>query len=130
MRDIAHTAIDAGADIVIGHGPHHSLAVEAYKGKPIYYGLGSFSFHTGHGGHKHGNWIGMMAEVEATASGVARAGFRFVRHNDANETMLCDLADEQAELRDIEARSAAFDTRLTGDGQSVDIALGGPTPVV
>ena len=36
MREIGHAAIDAGADIVIGHGPHYSLAVEMYRGKPIY----------------------------------------------------------------------------------------------
>ena len=54
MRQIAHAAIDAGADIVMGHGPHHSLPVEVYKGRPIFYGLGSFSFHTGHGGRQHG----------------------------------------------------------------------------
>ena len=46
MPQIAHAAIDAGADVVIGHGPHYSLPVEVYKGKPVYYGLGSFSFHT------------------------------------------------------------------------------------
>ena len=61
MTEIAHAAIDAGADVVIGHGPHYSLPVEVYKGKPIFYGLGSFSFHTGHGGRKHGNWVGMLA---------------------------------------------------------------------
>ena len=63
MTEIAHAAIDAGADIVIGHGPHYSLPVEIYKGKPIFYGLGSFSFHTGHGGRKHGDWVGMLARV-------------------------------------------------------------------
>ena len=50
MTEIGHAAIDAGADIVIGHGPHYSLPVEVYRGKPIFYGLGSFSFHTGHAG--------------------------------------------------------------------------------
>jgi poly-gamma-glutamate synthesis protein (capsule biosynthesis protein) len=38
MTEIAHAAVDAGADIVIGHGPHYSLPVEAYKGKPIFTG--------------------------------------------------------------------------------------------
>ena len=52
MTEIAHAAIDAGADLVIGHGPHYSLPVEVYRGKPIFYGLGSFSFHTGHGGRE------------------------------------------------------------------------------
>ena len=48
MTEIAHAAIDAGADIVFGHGPHESLPIEFYESKPIFYGLGSFSFHTGH----------------------------------------------------------------------------------
>src|SRR5881628_3529314 len=41
--EIAHAAIDAGADVVMGHGPHDACAVEMYQGKPIFYGLGSFS---------------------------------------------------------------------------------------
>ena len=41
MTDIAHAAIDAGADVVMGHGPHFSLPTELYKGKPIFYGVGS-----------------------------------------------------------------------------------------
>src|SRR5260221_7394792 len=87
MTEIGDAAIDAGADIVIGHGWHYSLPVELYRGKPIFYGLGSFSFHTGHGGRRHGNWIGMMARIEADPRGVGDARFPFFRHKDANETM-------------------------------------------
>src|SRR5258708_15797264 len=65
MKEIAHAAIDAGADIVVGHGPHYALAVEVYRGRPIFYGLGSFSFHTGHGGRRHDSWGGMMARGAA-----------------------------------------------------------------
>ena len=96
MPEIAHAAIEAGADIVVGHGPHYSLPVELYQGKPIFYGLGSFSFHTGHGGRRHGDWIGTMARVEIGPGGVAAPRFRFVRHNAANETVACALADEGA----------------------------------
>ncbi|HUB10712.1 MAG TPA: CapA family protein [Acetobacteraceae bacterium] len=123
MREIAHAAIDAGADIVFGHGPHYSLAVEAYRGRPIFYGLGSFSFHTGHGGRRHGDWIGMMATAQFAEHGLATVGFRFVRHNDRNETVPCTLAAEQAELADIVERSAAFGTRLNVHGDVVDVAL-------
>ena len=70
MREIGHAAIDAGADLVIGHGPHYSLPVEAYRGKAIFYGLGSFSFHTGHGGRKHGDWIGMMVRAAITGGAI------------------------------------------------------------
>jgi len=38
----AHTVIDAGADIVLGHGPHVSRAFEVYKNKFIAYSLGNF----------------------------------------------------------------------------------------
>jgi hypothetical protein len=39
----AHRAIDAGADIVWGHGPHVVRAVEAYKDRFIAYSLGNFA---------------------------------------------------------------------------------------
>jgi poly-gamma-glutamate capsule biosynthesis protein CapA/YwtB (metallophosphatase superfamily) len=123
MREIAHAAIDAGADVVMGHGPHYSLAVEVYRGKPIFYGLGSFSFHTGHGGRAHGNWIGMMARLRFDHARLAEAGFGFVRHNQRNETVLCPIADEQAEFNEIVQRSVAYGTRLmvTEDAVSMDL---------
>jgi poly-gamma-glutamate synthesis protein (capsule biosynthesis protein) len=123
MREIAHAAIAAGADIVVGHGPHHSLPVEVYRGKPILYGLGSFSFHTGHGGRRHGDWIGMMARIEARQSGISEARFRFVRHNAANETVACTLANEGAALDRVIERSARLGARLAPDGDWVRLAL-------
>ena len=42
----AHAAIDAGADMVLGHHAHILKAVELYKGKPIFYCLGDFSVAT------------------------------------------------------------------------------------
>lgn len=38
----AHTAIDAGADVVFCHGPHIPRAVEVYQGRFIAYSLGNF----------------------------------------------------------------------------------------
>jgi hypothetical protein len=42
--DFAHAAIDAGADIVIGHHPHWIQKIENYNGKWIFYSLGNFVF--------------------------------------------------------------------------------------
>jgi poly-gamma-glutamate synthesis protein (capsule biosynthesis protein) len=39
---MAKNAIDAGADLVLGHGPHALQAFEVYKGKPIVYNMGNF----------------------------------------------------------------------------------------
>jgi len=123
MTEIAHTAIDAGADIVAGHGPHHSLAVEVYKGKPIFYGLGNFSFHTGHGGRRHGDWVGMLVRASASATGIEGVTFQFVRHNDRNETVACAMDEEAKELADIRARSRPFGTTFAAEGDQVRVAL-------
>jgi poly-gamma-glutamate capsule biosynthesis protein CapA/YwtB (metallophosphatase superfamily) len=42
VREFAHAAIDAGADVYVGHGWHSTLGIEIYKGKPIVYGIGNF----------------------------------------------------------------------------------------
>ena len=42
--NFAHSAIDAGADLVIGHHPHIVQKVEKYKDKYILYSLGNFVF--------------------------------------------------------------------------------------
>jgi poly-gamma-glutamate capsule biosynthesis protein CapA/YwtB (metallophosphatase superfamily) len=42
-----HAAIDAGADAVVRNGPHVLGGIEIYKGKPIFYSLGSFFFQFG-----------------------------------------------------------------------------------
>ncbi len=44
QQKLAHTAIDNGADLVIGHHPHVLQGVEKYNGKYILYSLGNFAF--------------------------------------------------------------------------------------
>jgi hypothetical protein len=42
LVNLAHTAIDNGADAFVGHGPHIIRGIEIYKGKPVFYDLGEF----------------------------------------------------------------------------------------
>ncbi|WP_158744068.1 CapA family protein [Acidisphaera sp. L21] len=44
QKEIAHAAIDAGADMVFGHHPHVVQGAEIYRGKPVFYSLGNFVF--------------------------------------------------------------------------------------
>ena len=44
QEKLAHLAIDAGADMVIGNHAHWAAAMEVYNGKPIWYALGNFVF--------------------------------------------------------------------------------------
>ncbi|MGW5386681.1 CapA family protein [Nocardia sp. NPDC003963] len=39
---LAQSAVDAGADMVIGHHAHIMRGIEMYRGKPIFHGLGNF----------------------------------------------------------------------------------------
>jgi len=53
--DFAHKMIDAGADVVLGHGPHVTRSVDLYKDRFIIYSLGNFCTYarfslTGEGG--------------------------------------------------------------------------------
>lgn len=54
----AHTVIDAGADLVIGHGPHVLRGMEIYKDRLIDYSLGNFATY---------GWFSLKAETALTA---------------------------------------------------------------
>ncbi|MDD3218859.1 MAG: CapA family protein [Lachnospiraceae bacterium] len=49
QKELAHAAVDAGADLVLGHHPHVLEGIEEYNGKNIVYSLGNFCF----GGNKN-----------------------------------------------------------------------------
>lgn len=49
LRRWAHAVVDAGADAVVGHGPHVLRGVEFYRGVPIVYSLGNFLTYQGFG---------------------------------------------------------------------------------
>jgi poly-gamma-glutamate synthesis protein (capsule biosynthesis protein) len=44
VSEFAHAAVDAGADVFVGHGNHALRGIEIYKGKVIFYSLGNFIF--------------------------------------------------------------------------------------
>ena len=59
--DVAHAAVDAGADLVIGHGPHVIQPIEVYKGKAVFYSLGNFHFGWE---HMFGGWVGLAVKAD------------------------------------------------------------------
>ena len=44
LVEFSKAMVDAGADVVLGHGPHVLRGIEIYKGKPVFYSLGDFMF--------------------------------------------------------------------------------------
>ena len=70
QRYYAYAAIEAGADIILGHHAHTLKPIEIYKGKVIFYSLGNFSMTEG--GANPADIIAAHGSVEAFMKSKAR----------------------------------------------------------
>jgi poly-gamma-glutamate capsule biosynthesis protein CapA/YwtB (metallophosphatase superfamily) len=48
QKEVAHAAIEVGADAILGHHPHVLKGIEFYRGRPIFYSLGNFAIEQPH----------------------------------------------------------------------------------
>jgi poly-gamma-glutamate synthesis protein (capsule biosynthesis protein) len=123
QKQIAHAAVDAGADIIMGHGVHYITPVEVYKDKPIFYGLGCFSFNEGHGGRASTfeavNWLGLLVKVTVEDKKVVKATCVPVRHNEDNETLIRSARDERDEMDKLIVDSKELGASLTIRGDEL-----------
>ena len=76
LRKFSHDVVDAGADIVLGHGPHVLRGMEIYKEKLIAYSLGNFATY-GRFSLSGNKGIGVILEAELNAQGDFTAGKLF-----------------------------------------------------
>ncbi len=120
---LAHTAIDAGADIVYGHGSHVLQGVEVYKGKPVMYCLGNFAT----------DWIrmrpnkdGLVARVTVEDKKVARVSLTpLTRDADSNNVRMLDAGNGDGAGLLNKVRELSGETPLPVDGhEAVLIARG------
>ncbi len=44
QRDLARTVVDAGADVVVGHGAHVNQGIEVVDGAPVFHCIGQLAF--------------------------------------------------------------------------------------
>lgn len=123
QKQIAHAAVDAGADIIMGHGVHYLMPIEIYKDRPIFYGLGCFSFNEGHRGRSSAfeavNWLGLVAKITVEDKKVVQATCVPVRHNARNETLIRSASDEREEMDKLIAASKKFGALLTIRGDEL-----------
>ena len=66
--EFARMAIDAGADVVLGHGPHVIRAIDVYKGRFIAYSLGNFATY-GRFNLSGSNGIAPIIEIDVDNNG-------------------------------------------------------------
>ena len=73
LRRFAHAMIDAGADLVLGSGPHVVRGMEVYCGKLIAYSLGNFATY-GSFNLKGENGLSLILEVDLGSDGSYQGG--------------------------------------------------------
>lgn len=66
VKELAHTLVENGMDMYVGHGNHTMQGIEIYKGRPIFYNLGNFAVHR-FGADDSG--IGTMTAIERQEGG-------------------------------------------------------------
>lgn len=119
MKEIAEAAIDSGADIVVGHGPHYPLAISSHRGKPIFYGVGPFLFRTGHDDRKHEEWLGLMPCFRVKDGVISDVAFSFVRPNPDGVSVFRDAGQGAEELRLMQELRAGSAVSLQVRGSDV-----------
>jgi len=70
LKKLSRAAIDAGADLVLGHGPHVLRAMEVYKGRLIAYSLGNFTGYRQFGSGGGYTGASVIVDVELADNGV------------------------------------------------------------
>jgi poly-gamma-glutamate synthesis protein (capsule biosynthesis protein) len=128
LPPLFHELIDAGADVIVRHGPHALLGVEIYKGRPIFYGMGSFMFQVG---DRNRQFRGMTLPQSWYDGAVAVTEFRdgraalirihpFVQNLDSDALQGTPKTPSHAEaqriLRRIQGASTQFGTKVEIQG--------------
>ncbi|TEB07721.1 Capsule biosynthesis protein CapA [Pelotomaculum schinkii] len=90
---LARLAVDAGADLVLGHHPHVVQKIEKYKGKYIFYSLGNFVFDQK---WSRATRVGLAAKIFITPEGVEKFELLPVFINDQDQPQA--LEGEEAEM--------------------------------
>ncbi|NUP13302.1 MAG: CapA family protein [Polyangiaceae bacterium] len=114
QQTLGRAAIQAGADLVLGHHPHVLQGIEEYQGKKIVYSLGNFVF----GGNGHPDDLDSMifqAKFTKKAGKVVPLGYEvvpvsFSGHKSQNDfrPVLLEGADAARVRSDVEKYSALF----------------------
>jgi poly-gamma-glutamate capsule biosynthesis protein CapA/YwtB (metallophosphatase superfamily) len=108
QREMAHFAVDAGADLVVGHHPHLVQPIEVYKGRTIFYSLANF-VHDGPS-FRSKKQDTILARCRIRNSKISEVCFVPGRINEQNQPELLNPADAPELLSHVREVSAAFGT--------------------
>jgi poly-gamma-glutamate capsule biosynthesis protein CapA/YwtB (metallophosphatase superfamily) len=125
QRTFAHAVLDAGADLVFGHGTHTVQGVEVYKGKPILYAIGHSTFDQP--GYEHST-DGLVVRTVIKGKRIVRVSFVPVTRDEKNDVHLLDpAAGEGATLAKAVRDRSPVPVDLRIDGKEVVLLDAPPT---
>ncbi|MBI4331143.1 MAG: CapA family protein [Chloroflexi bacterium] len=136
---LGYRAIDAGADIIVGHHAHLVKGIEIYKGKAIFYSLGNFAQETPHGlkppsgaqslpalakDGPRDRQYSMMARCVATKKGIERVSFLPAWINKQLEPEFLPRSDPRFDevVSYLQRWSGEVGTTLTVEGEEVVVS--------
>jgi poly-gamma-glutamate capsule biosynthesis protein CapA/YwtB (metallophosphatase superfamily) len=93
QRNLAHTIVEAGADVVVGNHTHVVQGIQEIDGIPVFYGLGNFVFDQWRRTHQQ------SVILKITFEGTRYTGYELVpTHVDGDGRVHLAAADEAAEI--------------------------------
>jgi len=75
----------------------------------------------GHGGRAHGDWVGMLARLSFEDARLLEVAVSLVRHNERNETYVCDPARDKEAVEQITRRCDKLGTGLAVSGTEMTV---------
>jgi poly-gamma-glutamate capsule biosynthesis protein CapA/YwtB (metallophosphatase superfamily) len=117
QRTLGRSAVDAGADLVVGSHPHVVQAVEIYKGKAIFYSLGNFIFGSDFKPAR-GYRNGLVAVAELRNNRISTIAVIPSALNEKEQPALLrpDQPGSAALMDNVARMSSMFGTKLKRDG--------------
>jgi poly-gamma-glutamate synthesis protein (capsule biosynthesis protein) len=140
QRPLAEALIAAGADVIVGHHSHALHGIEIIRGRPVFYSLGNFLFHSVTIGRfpklrrpdppylwrslrSPINQDSVVALVTAEAGGVRGIELVPARMNAGGDPELVSGTDAQRILASLAEQSEPFGAAVAADGDRGRVVL-------
>lgn len=131
QRLLARTAIEAGADVFVGHGPHTVRGVELYRSKPIFYSLGNFVLRPGRDpaapppniGSRAGGHEGLVARITISRGAITAVELVPIVMAGNGQPSLARGAIGERILANVAGLSADLGTHVEQDEWTAAVAL-------
>ena len=123
QQRMAKAVIDMGADAVNGHHPHVAQGIEIYKGKPILYSLGNFTFGTPGRFPKGEQGYGMVARYRICDGRIASVAADLIGVNNKRVRYRPRPIEAEEAVPVMEELMAPYGTPLVWEGATAVIEL-------